>query len=92
MRLCGKAFDPRLIFAWPKARCAVMGADQATSTLLEITVKSLERDGQAVDAARDGTPEATKSKAITSARPTSAMGPHAAGSTRFWIPSKPGRR
>jgi acetyl-CoA carboxylase carboxyltransferase component len=50
--LCGKAFDPRLIFAWPTARCAVMGADQATSTLLDITVKSLERQGEAVDAAQ----------------------------------------
>lgn len=49
--LCGKAFDPRLIFAWPNARCAVMGADQATSTLLDVTVKSLERQGHAVDAA-----------------------------------------
>jgi acetyl-CoA carboxylase carboxyltransferase component len=49
--LCGKAFDPRLIFAWPSARCAVMGGEQATSTLLEITVKSLERQGQEVDAA-----------------------------------------
>jgi 3-methylcrotonyl-CoA carboxylase beta subunit len=49
--LCGKAFDPRLIYAWPNARCAVMGADQATSTLLDITVKSLERQGHAVDAA-----------------------------------------
>ncbi|MEX0586357.1 MAG: acyl-CoA carboxylase subunit beta [Pirellulales bacterium] len=49
--LCGKAFDPRLIFAWPNARCAVMGGDQATSTLLDITVKSLERQGHAVDAA-----------------------------------------
>jgi 3-methylcrotonyl-CoA carboxylase beta subunit len=48
---CGKAFDPRLILAWPTARCAVMGADQATSTLLDITVKSLERQGHAVDAA-----------------------------------------
>ena len=48
--LCGKAFDPRLILAWPSARCAVMGAEQATSTLLEITIKSLERQGQAVDA------------------------------------------
>ena len=48
--MCGKAFDPRLIFAWPTARYAVMGADQATSTLLEITVKSLERQGHAVDA------------------------------------------
>ncbi|MGE0758279.1 MAG: acyl-CoA carboxylase subunit beta [Pirellulaceae bacterium] len=49
--LCGKAFDPRFIFAWPNARCAVMGADQATSTLLDITVKSLERSGHPVDAA-----------------------------------------
>jgi acetyl-CoA carboxylase carboxyltransferase component len=48
--LCGKAFDPRLIFAWPTARCAVMGGEQATSTLLEVTVKSLERGGHAVDA------------------------------------------
>ncbi len=49
--LCGKAFDPRFIFAWPNARCAVMGGPQATATLLDITVKSLERQGHAVDAA-----------------------------------------
>jgi len=48
--MCGKAFDPRLIFAWPHARCAVMGGAQATSTLLDITVRSLERQGHAVDA------------------------------------------
>ncbi len=48
--LCGKAFDPRFIFAWPNARCAVMGGDQATSTLLDITVKALQRDGHQVDA------------------------------------------
>lgn len=50
--LCGKAFDPRLIFAWPTARCAVMGGDQATSTLLEITIKSLQREGEAIDHAK----------------------------------------
>ncbi len=49
--MCGKAFDPRLIFAWPSARCAVMGGQQATSTLLDVTVKSLQRQGHAVDAA-----------------------------------------
>ena len=48
--LCGKAFDPRLIFAWPTARCAVMGGDRPPRTLLDITVKSLERQGHAVDA------------------------------------------
>lgn len=49
--MCGKAFDPRFIFAWPNARCAVMGAEQATDTLLDITIKSLERQGDTVDAA-----------------------------------------
>jgi acetyl-CoA carboxylase carboxyltransferase component len=48
--LCGKAFDPRMIFAWPTARCAVMGGEQATSTLLDVTIKSLERQGHTVDA------------------------------------------
>lgn len=48
--MCGKAFDPRFIFAWPNARCAVMGGDQATSTLLDVTVQSLKRNGHEVDA------------------------------------------
>ncbi|MEX0938596.1 MAG: acyl-CoA carboxylase subunit beta [Pirellulales bacterium] len=48
--LCGKAFDPRFIFAWPSARCAVMGGEQATATLLDITIASLKRQGQEVDA------------------------------------------
>lgn len=50
--LCGKAFDPRLIFAWPSARNAVMGGEQATSTLLDVTIKSLQRQGEEVDPAR----------------------------------------
>jgi acetyl-CoA carboxylase carboxyltransferase component len=49
--MCGKAFDPRFIFTWPQARCAVMGGEQATNTLLDVVVKSLERQGHAVDAA-----------------------------------------
>ncbi len=48
--LCGKAFDPRLILAWPSARYAVMGGEQATSTLLDVTIKSLQRQGQTIDA------------------------------------------
>jgi 3-methylcrotonyl-CoA carboxylase beta subunit len=49
--MCGKAFDPRFLFTWPQARCAVMGGEQATNTLLDVVVKSLERQGHAVDAA-----------------------------------------
>jgi acetyl-CoA carboxylase carboxyltransferase component len=48
--LCGKAFDPRFIFAWPTGRYAVMGANQAASTLLEINIAALKRSGQSVDA------------------------------------------
>jgi acetyl-CoA carboxylase carboxyltransferase component len=48
--LCGKAFDPRFIFAWPTARYAVMGAEQAASTLLDITVGALRRTGHEPDA------------------------------------------
>jgi acetyl-CoA carboxylase carboxyltransferase component len=48
--LCGKAFDPRFLFAWPTARYAVMGADQAASTLLDITISALRRGGHEPDA------------------------------------------
>jgi acetyl-CoA carboxylase carboxyltransferase component len=48
--LCGKAFDPRFIFAWPTARYAVMGAPQAAQTLLDITVTAMRRDGKQLDA------------------------------------------
>jgi len=48
--LCGKAFDPRFIMAWPGARYAVMGGDQAASTLLDITVSALTRGGHEPDA------------------------------------------
>ena len=41
--MCGKAFDPRFIFAWPIARYAVMGAKQAASTLLDVNIKAMQR-------------------------------------------------
>lgn len=48
--MCGKAFDPRFIFAWPTAKYAVMGGEQAASTLLDITVSALKRGGHEPDA------------------------------------------
>ncbi len=48
--LCGKAFDPRFIFAWPDAKYSVMGGDQAAGTLLEIQVQALKRAGREPDA------------------------------------------
>lgn len=49
--LCGKAFDPRFIYAWPTARCAVMGPAQATNTLLDVMIASLKKKGHEPDAA-----------------------------------------
>jgi acetyl-CoA carboxylase carboxyltransferase component len=49
--LCGKAFDPRLILAWPTAKYAVMGGDQAAGTLLDVQVQALKRVGKEPDAA-----------------------------------------
>ena len=47
--MCGKAYDPRFIFAWPTARYAVMSGDSAAGTLVEIKLKQLEREGKKVD-------------------------------------------
>src|SRR5437588_9758880 len=44
--MCGKAFDPRFVFAWPTARYAVMSGDSAAGTLVEIKIKQLERSGK----------------------------------------------
>jgi 3-methylcrotonyl-CoA carboxylase beta subunit len=48
--LCGKAFDPRSIFAWPTARYAVMGGEQAANVLLDINIAALKRAGHEPDA------------------------------------------
>jgi acetyl-CoA carboxylase carboxyltransferase component len=44
--MCGKAFDPRFVFAWPTAKYAVMSGASAASTLVEIKIKQLERGGK----------------------------------------------
>jgi 3-methylcrotonyl-CoA carboxylase beta subunit len=44
--MCGKAYDPRFVFAWPTARYAVMSGDSAAGTLVEIKIKQLERHGK----------------------------------------------
>jgi acetyl-CoA carboxylase carboxyltransferase component len=48
--LCGKAFDPRFILAWPTAQYAVMGGNQAAGVLLDIQLQALKRTGKEPDA------------------------------------------
>jgi 3-methylcrotonyl-CoA carboxylase beta subunit len=47
--MCGKAYDPRFIYAWPNAKIAVMGGEQAAKTLLQIQVASLKAKGETID-------------------------------------------
>ncbi|MGC4039545.1 MAG: carboxyl transferase domain-containing protein [Flavobacterium sp.] len=47
--MCGKAYDPRLIFAWPSAELAVMGGTQAAKVLAQIEASSLKAKGATVD-------------------------------------------
>ena len=47
--MCGKGFDPQLIFAWPNARYAVMGGKQAAQTILDINISALKRAGKEPD-------------------------------------------
>src|ERR1051325_3224536 len=47
--MCGKAYDPRFIYAWPTAKIAVMGGEQAAKTLLQIQVASLKAKGEVID-------------------------------------------
>lgn len=44
--MCGKAYDPRLIYAWPSAKMAVMSGDSAANTLLQIKVASAKAKGE----------------------------------------------
>jgi 3-methylcrotonyl-CoA carboxylase beta subunit len=47
--MCGRAYDPRLMLAWPTARIAVMGGTQAARTLLQIQVAKLKKKGEEID-------------------------------------------
>ena len=46
--MCGKAYDPRFIYAWPSAKIAVMGGDQAAKTLLQIQVSAMKSKGEKI--------------------------------------------
>lgn len=46
--MCGKAYDPRLIYAWPSAKIAVMGGSQAAKTLVQMQASSMKAKGEVV--------------------------------------------
>ncbi len=52
--MCGKAYDPRLIVAWPSAELAVMSGDSAAKVLLQIETAARKKKGEALSAAQEG--------------------------------------
>ncbi len=77
--MCGKAYDPRLIVAWPTAKIAVMGGEQAAKVLTQIQVQSLKEKGQAPDAEQEKKVfEAIKSRYETQTSPYYAA-------ARLWV-------
>jgi acetyl-CoA carboxylase carboxyltransferase component len=77
--MCGKAYDPRLIVAWPSAQIAVMGGAQAAKVLLQIQVASLKSQGKEIQKED----EERMLEEIT-ARYTSQTTPYYAAS-RLWV-------
>ena len=51
--MCGKAYDPRLIYAWPSAKIAVMGGAQAAKTLLQIQESAMKAKGEEIDSKKE---------------------------------------
>ncbi len=77
--MCGKAYDPRLIVAWPTSSIAVMGGAQAAKTLLQVQVSSLKSKGKEI------TPEDEKTLLDTiTDRYNSQMSPYYAAA-RIWV-------
>lgn len=77
--MCGKAYDPRMIFAWPSAQIAVMSGASAAKTLLQIQVAALKKKGETI------TPEAEAAilKEITD-KYNSELSPYYAAA-RLWV-------
>jgi len=77
--MCGKAYSPRFIYAWPTARYAVMGGDQAAGTLVDIKIKQLERSGKVLS-------ENDKQELFTSVKQTYEQQTDPRyGAARLWI-------
>lgn len=77
--MCGKAYDPRFIFAWPTAQIAVMGGAQAAKTLLQIQTATLKAQGKEISKEE----EAALLQKITD-RYNEQMTPYYAAS-RLWV-------
>lgn len=77
--MCGKAYDPRLIYAWPTAKMAVMGGEQAAKVLLQINVSAAKAKGEVISPAD----EASMLKTISDRYSSQTTPEYAAA--RLWV-------
>jgi len=77
--MCGKAYDPRFVFAWPTAKFAAISGDSAVATLVEIKLKQLERGGKKL------TEEEKKELSDSAAKTYEEQTDPRYGAARLWI-------
>ena len=80
--MCGKAYDPRFVFAWPSARYAVMSGAAAAGTLVEIKIKQLEHGGKKISE-QDRKELFDVIRPRTTTRPTRVTGRRDSGSKNY---------
>ncbi len=77
--MCGKAYDPRLILAWPTAKIAVMGGEQASKVLLNLEEMKMKKEGKVLNKSE----KTTLLKSIQT-KYNNQMSPYY-GASRMWI-------
>ena len=89
--MCGKAYDPRFLFAWPTARYAVMSGASAANTLAEVRAKQMERGREGARRGGEEGDLSTRSRRRMMRRLIRGMGRRGCGSMRLLIRRRRGR-
>ena len=90
--MCGRAYEPRLLWMWPNARISVMGGEQAASVLVTVKRDQLAREQQAAVAPRRRRPSARRSSRSTSTKARPTTRPRGSGTTASSTRSRRGTR
>ena len=85
--MCGRAYDPRLLWMWPNARISVMGGDQAATVLATVKRDQRARDGRPLSDEEEAGDSRRRSSRSTRARAPPTTPPRACGTTASWIRS-----
>ena len=90
--MCGRAYEPRLLWMWPNARISVMGGEQAAGVLTTVKRDQLAREGKPFSAEDEAGASASRSSTSTSTRARPTTRRRGCGTTGFSIRSRRARR